>query len=146
MFDKLAFTMFVSRHGGWGRNQCRILCVPLFVRDKQVVCVKEKDCVCTPAIDSCIVWLFTEGLSWSWYFFRGATNMSNNIQQSPLSFQRSVIVTLYLRRRRRSSICSVPRGRERHLGGEHPRSCPELCNTPAAKTWVPHTNAHAHMQ
>lgn len=66
MFDKLFFTMFVSRHGGWERNWHRIPFLPLFEKVKQLLCVKEKDIVCTPAIDSCIVSLFTEGLSWSW--------------------------------------------------------------------------------
>lgn len=36
-------------------------------RVKQLLCVKEKGIVCTSAIDSCIVSLFAEGLSWSWY-------------------------------------------------------------------------------
>lgn len=70
MFDKLVFTMFVSRHGGWERNRHRIPFVPLFDKVKQLLYVKEKDIVCTPAIDSYIVLLFAEGLSWSWYSAR----------------------------------------------------------------------------
>ncbi|TMS02747.1 Prickle-like protein 1 [Larimichthys crocea] len=49
---------------------------------------------------------------------------------------RCVTAILSLRRKRGSSTCLVPRGRGRHWGEEHPRSCPELCNTPAVKIVV----------
>lgn len=68
MFDKLLFTMFVSRHRGWERNWHRIPFVSLFERVKQLLCVRERHCV-HPG-DRCIISLFTEGLSWSWYSAR----------------------------------------------------------------------------